>query len=145
MGEKITRAISLFLLAVIIPYVMTICINGYSKDSGSMIKKVDTGRDVIINIDNVNQLIDVEEYIAGVLPGLVDSESGDEVLEAQAVAVRTKIYYQMGENTVINAEEMEFVYYTKKDYINKWGPNKYQKIQERYNRAVINTVSKIIE
>ena len=59
-----------------------------------------------------NRLLDVEQYIAGVLPGLVEPEANVQIMEAQAVAVRTKIYFAMGESTVIDASNLDFKFYT---------------------------------
>lgn len=144
MGERVMIFMATVMAAVFLPYFMTIAINGKYRNY-SQIKTIDTGRDVIIQVGDKNQLIDVEEYIAGVLPGLVDWKSSQDILEAQAVAVRTKIYYEMGSETVIKASDLQFTYYTKEDYIEKWGQNNESKIRGIYEEAVINTVEKIIE
>ena len=65
-----------------------------------------------------NELVDVEKYVAHIMPGIVDASADDSYLQAQAVALRTKVYYAMGDATVIKA---------------------------RYERAVIATKGKIIE
>ncbi len=145
MGEKITVAIATIATFIMLPYIMTLVMNGRYEDRVSELEKVSTGRDVLVQLDNKNLLIDVELYIAGVLPGLVSPDSSKDVIEAQAVAVRTKIYYTMGNKTVINAEELQFKYYTKQDYIDKWGSGKYKQIKVIYEEAVLNTINKIIE
>lgn len=145
MGERITIMIAMTAIVIMIPYIMTIAINGKQVESGSEIQKVDSGRDVLMQIDGANVLIDVEQYIAGVLPGMVDFSSENSFIEAQAVAIRTKIYYAMGSETVVNASELDYKYYSIQDYINKWGKNNYKQIKDKYDLAVINTVRKIIE
>lgn len=145
MGERVTILIAVTVMVIMLPYVMTIAINGKKIESESELERLDTGRDVLIQLDGSNVLIDVEQYIAGVLPGLVDYSSEKSFIEAQAVAIRTKIYFSMGNETVINADLLDFKYYTMQDYIDKWGKNKYKKVKSKYDAAVISTARKIIE
>ncbi|MGN0435489.1 MAG: SpoIID/LytB domain-containing protein [Wujia sp.] len=134
-----------FLAIIIIPYIMTMCINGRCKSSSEELNRISTGRDVIMYSDGKNYLIDVEQYIAGVLPGMVDPDCDDEMLEAQAVAVRTRIYYAMGENTVIDSKSLDYTYHTEEEYMNIMGSGNYKKCIGRFNEAVINTVGKTIK
>lgn len=145
MGERITILIATVATVIMLPYILTLSINGRQKDAVSQIEQIDTGRDVLLQVEGGNYLLDVEQYIAGVLPGLVDSESGAAMIEAQAVAVRTKIYYAMGDNTIIDARNLEFQYYMDQDYIDKWGQAKYLSVKRKYEQAVLNTSGKIIE
>ena len=56
-----------FLAIIIVPYIMTIFINGKCKSTSEELNRISTGRDVIMYSDGKNYLIDVEQYIAGVL------------------------------------------------------------------------------
>ncbi|MGN0151896.1 MAG: SpoIID/LytB domain-containing protein [Wujia sp.] len=145
MGEKITIWTAALAAVIIFPCMLTLMMNGRYGKAESRVSALSTGRDVLLQIDGANMLMDVEQYIAGVLPGLVAPDSEQDIIEAQAVAVRTKIYYEMGNNSVIQASQLEFTYYTKQDYIDKWGEAKYKRIKEIYETAVLNTVGKIIE
>lgn len=145
MGEKIAFTIAMAAMVVMLPYILTMVLNGREVESGAQIERLDTGRDVLIQVDGANMLMDVEQYIAGILPGIVDYNSDESVIEAQAVAVRTKIYYAMGDETILDASSLEFDYYTNDDYIEKWGNNKYKQIKKKYDNAVINTARQIIE
>lgn len=145
LGERITIVIAFIVILIFLPYIMTIAINGHFEDKVSKLEKTSTGRDVIITVDGKNLLLDVELYIAGVLPGLISPDSEKELIEAQAVAVRTKLYYVMGDKTVINASELDFKFYTKQDCMEKWGSSKYKTAKVIYEEAVLNTIGKIIE
>ena len=94
MGEKLTIVAAMAVIMIMMPYLITMAINGKKEDSGLQLKNINTGRDVLININGKNELMDVEEYIAGVLPSVVGPENNDEMLAAQAVAIRTQIYYK---------------------------------------------------
>ncbi|MBP3621441.1 MAG: hypothetical protein J6J16_06755 [Lachnospiraceae bacterium] len=138
MGEKLVTIITAVAVVVLGPYILTSIING-RQGNVSAISSIDTGRDVIIQIDGQNQLIDVEEYIVGVLPGLVDWQSDMDIIEAQAVAVRGKIYYAMGEETVIWASNLEYTYYAGDELTKRLGKGNVEKAVKIYEKAVINT------
>ena len=138
-------AITFVAAIILLPYIITMIINGQHGDIGTGIGNLDSGKDVLIQIDGDNRLLDVEQYIAGVLPGLVEPEANVQIMEAQDVAVRTKIYFAMGESTVIDASNLDFKYYTKEDFIHEWGKSVYANSSVKYEKAVINTLNQIIE
>lgn len=133
------------LCAIVIPCLVTFCINGKQADVADSLEHISTGRDVLVQTKAGNELVDVEKYIAHIMPGIVDASVDDSYMQAQAVALRTKIYYAMGDATVIQASDLEFQYYTEEDYIAKWGRENYKSIKARYEKAVIATKGKIIE
>lgn len=143
MGEKVTIGLAGIIIIVMMPCLLTLFING--RQANVPIEKINSGRDVLILSQGENILMDVEQYIVGVLPGLIEYGAQKELVEAQAVAVRTKIYYAMGENTVINAENLEFEYFDDKKYINKYGMNNYEAVRSIFEEAVISTSGQIID
>lgn len=145
MGEKITVVIASIVIIILIPYVITLSMNGRFRDGETWLSNVDTGMDVLIKQNGSNILMDVEEYIVGVLPGLVSGDSDVSVIEAQAVAVRTKIYYTMGADTVIDASRLPYTYYSDSEKIDRWGKENFREINNRFEQAVMNTSRKIIE
>lgn len=144
MKDKLLSSVLAGVLCLIIPYLMTIIINGGTREDGSKITKISTGRDVIVRIDGQNKLIDVEQYIVGVLPGVVSADADAAVVEAQAVAVRTKIYRSMGNDTIIDAGKLDFTYFSEKELKEKLGEKNYNRIMSVYENAVENTVGKIM-
>ncbi|MBQ9935518.1 MAG: SpoIID/LytB domain-containing protein [Lachnospiraceae bacterium] len=143
MGEKITVALAGAILLVMLPCLITLAING--RYEGITVDMLDSGRDVLINIDGENQLMDVEEYLVGVLPQVVDYGATKEFVEAQAVAVRTKVYYAMGDKTVINAGDLSYEYFDDNKYMNKYGIDNYQNIKKEFEQAIVNTAGQIIK
>lgn len=142
MKDKIFSSVFAAILCLIIPYFMTIMINSGTRENDSKIAQINTGKDVIVHIDGENKLIDVEEYILGVLPGIVSAEAEPDVIEAQTVAVRTKIYRSMGDETIINANKLDFTYYSEKELKEKLGEKTYNKVMSIYESAINNTVGK---
>ncbi|MDD6327470.1 MAG: SpoIID/LytB domain-containing protein [Lachnospiraceae bacterium] len=143
MGERLTVYVSAIAMVFLFPYILTMAVNGRYGAYASQISNVSTGKDVLIEIEGANMLMDVEQYIAGVLPGLVDPESDIKIIEAQAVAVRTKIYYEMGEETVVSASKLGFSYYSKDDLILRYGRSKYKNVRNVYETATLNTLQQI--
>ncbi|MCM1083277.1 MAG: SpoIID/LytB domain-containing protein [Clostridium sp.] len=144
MKDKLLSSVLAGVLCLVIPYLMTIVINGGTRGDGSKITKISTGKDVIVRIDGQNELIDVEQYILGVLPGVVSADADAAVIEAQAVAVRTKIYHSMGSDTIIDAGKLDFTYFSEKELKEKLGEKNYNRIMSVYENAVENTVGKIM-
>ena len=138
MGQKLMITIAIIAIVILGPYILTSIINGRQGNT-SKLDGIDTGKDVIIQLDGENRLIDVEKYIAGVLPGLVDWRQNSDIIEAQAVAVRAKIYYAMGEDTIINASSLEYTYYTQDELNEKIGKDDKNKAIQTYEKAVLNT------
>lgn len=145
MKQPLSSYFITIIVVIFVPFIMTTTINGRKKATENEIKSISTGRDVLINRNGQNVLIDVEEYVAAVLPGEVDPNLDKEILEAQAVAVRTKVYFAMGEKTVIDATTLDYTYYDDSAYIKRWGRENYKTIKEIYEQAVLNTKGKIIK
>lgn len=144
MSERFTVTVTGVITMLFLPYIITMLMNGRYSSSTSELAGVSTGRDILIEIEGANMLMDVEQYIAGVLPGLVAPDSDMKIIEAQAIAVRTKIYYEMGERTVLPATDLDFQYYSGYDLIKRFGKSKYKAARTAYETATINTIKKRI-
>lgn len=142
MGEKITIFTILTAVTILVPYIFTMLMNGNKSDYTDELSGIETGRDVLIMEGGQNKLIDVEEYIEGILPGIVSFESSEAVIEAQAVAVRTKIYYLMGEDTVIKLDKLPYKYISPEKYREQLGESNYKRVMAIYRKAIINTAGK---
>lgn len=145
MKNKAFSYMTAIIAVVLVIFTMTMLINGKNKNVENKLSALHTGRDILVCSKEKNELIDVEQYVAAVLPGEVEPNLSSEMLEAQAVAVRTKIYFAMGEKTVIDAKEFSYKFYDDDAYINRWGKENYQSIKRIYEQAVINTAGKIIK
>lgn len=145
MRQKMSGIITGVMVVIVVPFIMTMIMNGRKEDVESRLESLDTGKDVLISIEDENKLIDVEQYVAAVLPGEVEPGLSREMLEAQAVAVRTKIYFAMGDKSVIEATELTYRYYDDSAYIERWGQDNYRRIKRLYEEAVINTAGQIIK
>ena len=145
MKNKNLENLIYILLILFTPLFVTQIINGRQIDSMNKLCKLDTGKDVLIQGENANILVDVEQYMLGVLPDIVECNNSDKYIEAQVVAIRTNIYALMGENNIINAAKLPYTYKFAEEYMERWGSSKYRVIEEKFIKAIINTEGKIIE
>lgn len=144
MIEKITSLLGCMVAIFVLPCILTMLMSGRKQDASSQLLSCESGRDILVQTKNGNELLDIEQYIAGIMPGCVDASATDEYMQAQAVALRTQIVYTMGKETVYMASNLDFKYYTEQDYLAKWGEG-YPSVKERYEQAVLATQGKIIE
>lgn len=142
MREKIIIELAGAILIIMLPCMLTLVMNG--RHRAITVNMIDSGRDVLITANGENVLMDVEQYIVGVLPSVVDYGATRDYIEAQAVAVRTKIYYAMGDNTVVDATDLAFEYFDEEKFMNKYGMDNYQSIKSCFEAAVINTTGEVI-
>lgn len=139
MSEKILKNLVIVLCVLALTYILTFAINGKKESSEQEFQKLDTGKDVLINIEGQNELMDVEQYIAGVLPYEIDETATLEVACAQAVAIRTSIYFTMGDKTVIEGEKLNYKYMTDREGEKNYGREGYAKMRKICQQAVVET------
>lgn len=74
-----------------------------------------TGKQVVVNLNKYEIVMDVEQFIPCVLMAQLDVDSPIELLKAQAVVIRTYILYSMGNRDKIDSRELglPFCSYTK--------------------------------
>ncbi len=126
-------------LTITIPYLITTIMSGKSYRMSEKMKDIHSGREIIVKQNGKNTIIDVEQYIAAVLAAETDMNVTDEVLRANAVMLRTEIYYKMGERDIIEASEFPHTYYFDNDLKKLWGKQDYQTNITRIEEAVLKT------
>lgn len=114
-----------------------------------------SGRNVCIYDNGEYSLVDVEEYTASTLAGMMSDKWSDEMLKAVAVVVRTGIYYQMDENdrnsatqgqtkNLINESQLREIRYTESQLKKKWG-GECSGIMRRAEKAVYATGGQVMK
>lgn len=105
---RIVRRIGLYvLLSFLFPYAMTLCFC----DSVQWFDEPQQ-TETVRYVKTSYELIPLEEYICGVLPGLVCTAYHEEMLKCMAVLVRTDICAMMGDSAVISESALPFQYMT---------------------------------
>ena len=111
---------------------------------GYMIENHRMGKDIMLEINGIYKSIDVEEYVAGVMPGVISADYNMEALKTQAVLIRTNILKEMEENNTKDAADISYKYYTKEERRELWGRANIDKYERKIEKAVSSTAGKVI-
>ncbi|MDD3746563.1 MAG: SpoIID/LytB domain-containing protein [Anaerostipes sp.] len=132
----------LFLLSLffMIPYMLTVSISKLQEKHMVDLNTYHSGYTVKISEKNV----DMEQFIAGILPTTISLEKKEEVLKAQAVILRTQIRKKMGDNKTILAKELPYQYEDDNVLKKKIGAENFVAKNKKRERAVIDTLGKCL-
>lgn len=136
--QKIKKTFAILIIIVLLPYIITIFINGKTME-------VNQGRqDVYIKVkkDGKNREILLEEYCCGMLAKEMSADYKMEALKAQAVIVRTTVYKEIGEKG--KKVVLEDHFWTKEEMKKQWGRTKFQKNYDRIKRAWNDTEGQVV-
>ena len=111
---------------------------------GSSVENHYMGKDVMIEVSGLYKNIDVEEYVAGIMAGVISPEYNIEALKTQAVLVRTNVLKEMEEKKSNDDSDMSYEYLTKEDRETLWGRKKYDKYEAVIEKAVSDTAGKVL-
>lgn len=115
-GQLFSTAVAIVLL----PYIITVFINGPSVLTGA-----EAGEDYLfVEVDGISREVPVEEYAIGVLAREIPVTYEKAALEAQAVMLRTRIYKQITEDgkTSVFTDK----YFEEKEMKKQWGRVNYE-------------------
>lgn len=110
--RKARKAGRWFLIIILLPYMMTVFINGPKAITAS---KAD---EMLVKLKN-GEKIPAEEYCIGILAKDISAEYEEEALKAQAVLVRTEVYRQI--QNAGNEGTLKEEYWTAKQMKAAWG------------------------
>ena len=112
--------------------------DGYNLDDHRM------GRDILLEINGLYKSVDVEEYVVGVMAGVIPADYNMEALKTQAVLIRTNVLKEMEEKNTKDAADISYDYLTKEDRKMLWGRVNNDKYERRIQKAVCSTAGKVI-
>ena len=111
---------------------------------GSSVENHYMGKDVMLEVSGLYKNIDVEEYVAGIMAGVISPEYNIEALKTQAVLIRTNVLKEMEEKKSNDDSDMSYEYLTKEDRETLWGRKKYDKYEAVIEKAVSDTAGKVL-
>jgi stage II sporulation protein D len=103
------------------------------------------GKTIQIELQGLNKNIDLEEYVAGVLPGIISIDYDREALKTQAVLVRTNVLKEMTEKNTSDAEDLSYHYMSVEERIALFGDRNYEKNERKIRQAVADTAGMVIK
>lgn len=138
MKRKIKKICAVFVIIVLLPYIVTIFMNGKSMETNQ------NGKNGYIKVETDAGVkeIPLEEYCIGTLAKEISVEFEPEALKAQAIVVRTTIYKKIeeeGENAVMKER-----FFTKSDMKNQWGRSAFQKNYKKLKQAWEETDGQVV-
>lgn len=139
MREKLTMGFAMVILAVMIPYLGTIAITGIVGETITSVEELDTGKTVSLELDGQYVVMDVEAYLAGVLPSVMDGSEELEVWKALAVIERTNIYKKMEGRGNIDENDLGMKYLQEEEIVDIWGERNYETYRKKVEEAILET------
>ena len=128
--HKIMKEIGyILILLIILPYIITICIQG---ESVSVSNRGNVPY-VTVKLEDATKQIPLDEYGIGILAKEIDPTYELETMKAQAVLIRTSIYKEIqekGSNTIL-----ETSYWTRNQMETNWGVREFGEIYKKINEA----------
>lgn len=146
MRERFTIGFAACIVIIFLPYVLTLMMTGITGGAGKTdsLSSISTGKTVSVERGGHYEVLDVEMYLKGVLPGIIDGDQEPEVWKALAVIERTNIYRQMGGNTTVDELDLVQEYLTEAEIRELWGERRYQKELAEVEEAILATVGQTI-
>lgn len=102
------------------------------------------GKIITLERQGLQKSIDVEEYVLGVLPGVIPSNYCEEAIMCQAVVVRTNVLKEMEEKKTEDANALSYHYLSEEERKELFGSLNYSKVEKLYEKAVEKTAGKVL-
>ena len=118
MRQKGHFFISILIIIIFLPYVVTVFIHGTKGNAAET---------------------DWEEYLFGELVEEISGDSDLEAVKAQAVIARTKIYKK-----VADGESLKDLYVNPKDAEKRWGSSHYEEYYKKFKQAIQETKHQVL-
>ena len=137
MWQKLKKLGCYFLIIILLPYVITVFLNGPSVTGDSQVDSIS----VKVKQKEKEVEMPIEEYCIGILAKEIPASYGKEALKAQSVLVRTEVYKKIKESE--GNPVLEDKFWTKKQMENAWG-GKYSQYYNKLERAWKETEGQVL-
>ncbi len=139
MRDKLIVWCAAIMVAIMIPYIITVMSTGVIGTREDRFKDISSGKNVRLEVDGEYVVLDVEEYLIGVLAGQISPYNEEAAIRAQAIIARTNILKEMEEVTVIESADLNEEYLLEEERRELWGEKRYNKCNEIIENAIIDT------
>lgn len=142
MKEKDKKIISIIIIILLLPYVLTILIKG---EGALPIQSTLEEEMVYVQTENKIQEISYETFLIGILAKEIPQEFSLEAMKAQAIIIRTRLELEMLESGEQEEYIFEESYYTSEDIQNKWSTTESLGIYNQLKEAIQATDSQVLQ
>ncbi len=139
--KKIIKILSLIVLTVMLPTIITLALG--ESDASRTYHASESGKYVILTDKQINERLDVEDFIGCAVMGQLGIESEEELQKAFAVILRTYIVEKIGNSTEISVEKLDIPYISYSELETLWGddfPTNYNKLQKVISDTSLETI-----
>lgn len=137
MKGKIIGAACYFLLALLVPYVVTLAWTGSVEGKASR-HEVTEQQKIWLDRGGVPKVMGLEEYLPGAVAAQMPAEYGLEALRAQAILARTYILRNMGGEAEVAESALDLDWWDASQMKTTWG-DQFQACYDLVNQAVEST------
>lgn len=145
MREKITMIFAMLVLMVMIPYLGTMALTGTIGMAVTSVEELNTGKTVSLELDGQYVVMDVEAYLAGILPADMEGSDNLEAWKALAVIERTNIYKKMEGSGNIDEGDLGMRYLPEEEISEAWGERNYEAYRKVVEQAILETAGITIQ
>lgn len=138
MRQKFKQFGCYLVIIVLLPYVVTVFLNGPSVASSSHVDSTY----VKVKTESGEAKMPIEEYCTGVLAKEIPASYKKETLKAQAILVRTEVYKKIKESG--SGTVLEGGFWTTKQMEDAWGVSKYSKYYDKIKKAWKETEGQVL-
>lgn len=142
MRQKLKQFGCYLIIIVLLPYVITVFINGPSIATSSHVDGTYVKANVSADDKSKVTELSIEDYCIGIMAQEIPPNYEKEALKAQAILVRTDIYKKIeegGSDTVL-----EEPFWTQKEMEEAWGVTKYSRYYSRLKNAWRDTEGQVL-
>ena len=139
MQERKKKMISIAIIILLLPYVLTVFIKG---DGTFAVVSMQVDADINVKVAGKEKEVMWQEFLVGVLAKEVPCDFDIEAMKAQAVITRTRLLSEQNNNEKYVFDE---VYYTMDQISEKWKSNDVVKVYSDLTRAVEETENEVLK
>lgn len=137
MRQKLKKFLSYLTIIILLPYIVTVFLNGPAKETGGQIKQ--TYVHVTKNDKDVE--VPLDDYCIGRMAREIPADYQEEALKVQAVLVRTSVLKSMKEGGT--AAPLEDDFWTEEEMKEQWG-NRYSSYYRKMKNAWDDTEGQVV-
>lgn len=138
MKEKIKTFLSLCVLIVAAPYIVTLLFQGNAKDADSKKTELLTQEDLPLTVEMDGQELEVEEYLAGIVAQQIPLSDQPEAIKAQAVIARTELL------RAVKRKEKMPESMSREEMLTLWGQDGFEKNYQVLEEALEATEGEVL-
>lgn len=138
MYQKLKKWVSALFIIVLLPYIITIFLNGPMKVTSASIEEAE----IYVKTERGRLLMSMKDIGIGILAKEMPASFEKEALKAQAVLIRTRLYKEVGNQEANEITQEDF--WTAKEMEEAWGSADYISKQRKLNMAWEETQGQVL-